>query len=121
MHLYMLHVTNVHIILDWHASMDQWPLKLENLHLYADYPQNGHFNKLKHIIIYIRTYFGGWKTKVPGDWTKCHGHQQARNHSGTYMLVHGDGFLCLPVWSGCPVLGEATSPKGEGDRVVVAA
>ena len=64
----MLHVKNVHIILDWHASMDQWPLKLENLHLYAVYPQSGQFNQLKHIIVYMRTYFEGWETKVPGDW-----------------------------------------------------
>ena len=56
----MLYVTNVHIILEWHASMDQWPLKLENLHLYAVDPQIGQFNQLKHIIIYIRTYFEGW-------------------------------------------------------------
>ena len=130
------------IILDWHASMDQWPLKLENLHLYAVDPQNDQFNQLKvgnHVCILIqfdtynficrciRTYFEGWETKVSGDWrhlqTKLHGHQQAPNDGVTYMLLHDDGFLswCLPVWSGCPVLGEATSPKGEGDRVVVAA
>ena len=58
MHLYMLHVTNVHMILDWHASMDQWPLKLENLDLYAVDPQNDQFNQLKvgnHVCILIQS------------------------------------------------------------------
>ena len=35
------------IILEWHASMGQWPLKLENLHVYAVDPQNDQFNQLK--------------------------------------------------------------------------
>ena len=69
LYIYIFVICNkcTYIILEWHASMDQWPLKLENLHLYAVYPQNGQFNQLKHIITYIRTYFEGWKTKVPGD------------------------------------------------------
>ena len=58
MYLYMLHVTNVHIILDWHASMCQWPLKLENLHVYAVDPQNDQFNQLKvgnHVCILVQS------------------------------------------------------------------
>ena len=115
--------------------MDQWPLKLENLHLYAVDPQNDQFNQLKvgnhvciliqfdtynFICICIRTYFEGWETKVSGDWrhlqTKLHGHQQAPNDGVTYMLLHDDGFLswCLPVWSGCRAPRGSNQPQRRG-------
>ena len=75
--------------------------------------------------IYIGIYFEERETKVAGDWsflqTTCHGHQQVRNHSGTYMLLHDDGLLPPSMVGVALCQGEATSPKGEGHPIVVAA
>ena len=78
-----------------------------------------------YIYILVGIYFEERETKVAGDWsflqTTCHGHQQVRNHSGTYMLLHDDGLLPPSMVGVALCQGEATSPKGEGHPIVVAA
>ena len=103
--------------------MGQWPLKLENLHLYAVDPQNGQFNHSKPAIIcvylyilslHIHTYILWGETRIPGDVWRLNFIDISRRETIVvptcfYMVLGFCVRVALP-------LGEATSPKGEGWR-----